>query len=657
MIASLPISRKLWLLLLPFTLAVLVLAGMLIADKAATLRHAESSREMIRLAGSAGQLIHDLQVERGLTNGFLTGSGALPPALVEARGGVDKSWQAFQAQTALFTGTAFAGDLAESSGKLTALLKEREAINGRSIAPAQAVKAYSGGIESLTQAIARLAKSDIDNGLLRKTVALLNILCEKEFAGRERAYVNGLLTAAVTPVNLAEHKRLLGWQEACAGQLALMASDTVRQQAAEIAASQETQALQSLRKSWQEDPAQAANWASGQWFQVATQRIVLLKRVHDQLLDGMYQDADALVAGAKTYLLTLVAVLAVLTVLLLWLARTIATSMLRQIGGELSDAIVVAQRVADGNLDVAIPLRAGDQHSLMAAMERMRRQLHQTVCSIQLTAGQVGESSQGVSASSEQIACGAIAQSEAASAMAAAVEQMTQSLANLSENASEARSVSENSGRIAREGGEIIGRAVHGMKDLLVVAEAASQPILALAEQSNRISSIVQVIKEVADQTNLLALNAAIEAARAGEQGRGFAVVADEVRKLAERTSQSTAEISTMIDCIQDSTKEAVARVDSIVQSVVSDQDLAHQAGQRIEEIQNGAIRVVAAVNAIAQSLHEQSAASQEVSRNVEQVAQMTEENSAAAGQTAVAAQQLHAIAQDMQAAVSSFKV
>ena len=185
----------------------------------------------------------------------------------------------------------------------------------------------------------------------------------------------------------------------------------------------------------------------------------------------------------------------------------------------------------------------------------------------------------------------------------------------------------------------------------------ASEVIKALGEESQQISSVVQVIKEVADQTNLLALNAAIEAARAGEQGRGFAVVADEVRKLAERTAQSTGDISAMIGKIQVSATEAVEEMDLVVQQVEAGQSSAQEAGELIRHIHAEAQNVSAAVTGISNALREQSQASQDVARHVESIAQMTDENNAAAEETASGSKLLSKLAQEMAAVVAQFKI
>jgi len=168
---------------------------------------------------------------------------------------------------------------------------------------------------------------------------------------------------------------------------------------------------------------------------------------------------------------------------------------------------------------------------------------------------------------------------------------------------------------------------------------------------------IMQVIQDVADQTNLLALNAAIEAARAGEQGRGFAVVADEVRKLAERTRKSAGEINGMIQSMEAASGNAVAEMNSVMDLVAEGTSLSGQAAECMTDIQNGSQRVVDAVKGISDSVEEQNATTQDISRRIEAVAQMSEGNSVAAGETAKVSLELDQLASSLIAAMKNFRI
>lgn len=257
--------------------------------------------------------------------------------------------------------------------------------------------------------------------------------------------------------------------------------------------------------------------------------------------------------------------------------------------------------------------------------------------------------------SSHQLATGTSHQSEAAAAIAATVEQVTVSINHVSESAHEALHISRKSGELSDHGREIIHNTATGMQQIADTVRQTSISIENLGEQSGKISSIVKVIKEIADQTNLLALNAAIEAARAGEQGRGFAVVADEVRKLAERTTNATTEISLMINNIQDTTGVAVASMSGAVSQVDNGVSLAEQAGDAINQIKNESSNVFNTINDISSALMEQSKASNDIAVNVEKIAQMTEHNSVAAEATAQEADNLVQMADTMRIALDKF--
>jgi methyl-accepting chemotaxis protein len=312
----------------------------------------------------------------------------------------------------------------------------------------------------------------------------------------------------------------------------------------------------------------------------------------------------------------------------------------------------------DGDFTRRIGLNSSDEVGEAArAFDNLMKSLQQTFGTVLQNAEKVSVSAHSLSVSSTHLAKSASSQSSSTAAMSAAAEEMTVSTTNVSESAREALDISRQSGELSVEGGDIIGKAAAEMTRIAETVRTTSGTIAQVGQNSNQISTIVQVIKEIAGQTNLLALNAAIEAARAGEQGRGFAVVADEVRKLAERTTQATEEISSMIGAVQHSADAAVAAMAGSVTEVSNGVALANQAGETIVQIKDGAGRVVTVVNDIAYALTEQCKANEDLARQVESVAQMTTENSAAASETAGEAEKLKELATEMRAAVGRFRI
>jgi len=379
-----------------------------------------------------------------------------------------------------------------------------------------------------------------------------------------------------------------------------------------------------------------------------------LIKFQGQLLEDTGKESQEVYVWSRNSLILFLAFMAVVAVALAaWIIRAVT----RPLGAEPDDAKAIVARIAQGDLTQEIALRQGDSDSLLSAMRHMQTSLRKLIGELKANADGVASAAHQLSSASEQLAIGTAQQSEAASSMAAAVEEMTVSINHVSDSANEARLVTDETGEQSNNGKRVIQGTVAEMKEISRTVAEASETIHAVGENSQKISSIVQVIKDVADQTNLLALNAAIEAARAGEQGRGFAVVADEVRKLAERTAQATTEIGDMINAVQSSAQAAVGTMQQAVVRVEGGVEMANRAGESMSGISDGAERVVSAVNEISSALKEQSVASNEIASNVERIAQMSEENSAATREAADTARQLEALAVGTRAAVSQFRV
>ncbi|TJZ67142.1 methyl-accepting chemotaxis protein [Chitiniphilus eburneus] len=289
-------------------------------------------------------------------------------------------------------------------------------------------------------------------------------------------------------------------------------------------------------------------------------------------------------------------------------------------------------------------------NTLIGRLQESLREMRNRIGDVAGSANQLSYTAGGLTRTATQA-------SEAASNMAATVEQVTVSINHVADRSGEADELSRESGRLAEDGGQVIESTVAKIDGIADTVREAADEIAQLQGKSADISAVVNVIKEIADQTNLLALNAAIEAARAGEQGRGFAVVADEVRKLAERTSSSTQEISGTIASIQDGANLAVGRMQNVVSQVEDGVGNARAAGDAIRRIRGSAGDVVGRVADITEAIREQSVASNSIAQVVETIARMSEENSAAAGNTSQAAEHLQQLARDMEQTISRYRV
>ncbi|MFJ4456719.1 methyl-accepting chemotaxis protein [Pseudomonas sp. NPDC089392] len=323
----------------------------------------------------------------------------------------------------------------------------------------------------------------------------------------------------------------------------------------------------------------------------------------------------------------------------------------------LSKTISVARAIAQGNLRSPIQIERDDEAGqLLQALADMQGNLKQMIDTIRHESEQLQSTAQNLSGASQNIVHSSREESDHATNMAAAMEQMIQNIAQIADHARNAQAISSQSEQLASDGGQVILDVVSGMSRIAEAVNESSSTITALGQSSEEIHSIIKVISGIAEQTNLLALNAAIEAARAGEAGRGFAVVADEVRSLAARTARSTQEITGMIDRIRSSTAQAVSSMQTGVTRVNDGVNLARQAGESISEIRGGAQRAANVVEEISHTIGEQSKASSEVAQRVERIARMSQQNSQTVNELAAAAQHLDNVASSMQRSVQQFQ-
>ena len=384
------------------------------------------------------------------------------------------------------------------------------------------------------------------------------------------------------------------------------------------------------------------------------QSVAAFQQVQGELFEASAEEAKSVAERAH---LVLGSVLFGSLLLSIMLATWSIRSVINPLGGEPNDAKEAVQRIASGDLSQPLQLKSASKDSLLGALAKMQNELREMVSKLKQDADLLSSSSLQLATASEQVASGSSEQSDSASSMASAVEQLSVSINQVNDSAAEARRESVRAAELSDQGGDVIQRTIAEMQQIESAVKRSAEAINQMGEHSSRITGVVQVIKDVAEQTNLLALNAAIEAARAGEAGRGFAVVADEVRKLAERTARATTEIAEMIGAVQSGVVGAVHEMDSAVSRVATGVAMAEQAGAAMQGITQGSERVQLAVSSISDALSEQSSASHEVASNVEHIAQMAEENSAASASAASTARELQLLSDSVRAATARFRV
>ena len=370
--------------------------------------------------------------------------------------------------------------------------------------------------------------------------------------------------------------------------------------------------------------------------------------------------ADAKAASAKAGehyseayigIVTVAVMASLLTVLLAWL-------LTRSILTPLNRAVLAAETIAGGNLSKVIEVDGNDEPArLLGALSAMQTNLRKTIEQIAGSATQLGAATEELSTVTQEASRGLQQQNNEIEQAATAVNEMTAAVEEVARNAVSTSEASNQSTQAAREGRNRVVETVDAIQTMTHDVQNTALMIEGLAAQGRDIGKVLDVIRAIAEQTNLLALNAAIEAARAGEAGRGFAVVADEVRALAHRTAQSTQEIEKMVAGIQNGTGEAVSSMQQSNQRTQSTLEMARAAGIALEQITQSIQRINERNLVIASASEEQAQVSREVDRNLVNIRDLATQSAAGANQTSAATHELSRLAVDLNAMVARFVI
>ncbi|MEW6542428.1 MAG: methyl-accepting chemotaxis protein [Nitrospirota bacterium] len=312
----------------------------------------------------------------------------------------------------------------------------------------------------------------------------------------------------------------------------------------------------------------------------------------------------------------------------------------------------------EGDLTKRVPVNGRDEIAELGGWFNVFiEKLQAMIGKVAHVTDKVASASVELSATAEQMAKGADSLTSRTAQTATAVEEMNATVGEVAQNSGKAATMAQETVQTAKTGREVVGETISGMQQISEAVTQSASIISALGKSSDQIGEIVRVIEDIADQTNLLALNAAIEAARAGEQGRGFAVVADEVRKLAERTTKATKEIGDMIRQIQQDTKGAVASMEEGTQKVVGGVSLVNKTGEALATIAERVTQTADMIRQIAVAAEEQSVATQQISGDLETVAKVSKESASGAAESAKASHDLSLLATELQNIVGGFKI
>ncbi|MCX9156295.1 methyl-accepting chemotaxis protein [Niveibacterium sp. 24ML] len=367
---------------------------------------------------------------------------------------------------------------------------------------------------------------------------------------------------------------------------------------------------------------------------------------------GLY--VDDIESAFRTDLAVNLGVVLVLAAIVFALIAFIARSVLQQIGGEPADAVGAMRKVAAG--DLRVQLSGSAAGSLLSELGGLIARLRETIAVLAADAERLGAASHQISTTSNAVAASAHQQSDSTQAMAAAMEELTVSVGHISDTALETEHHANDAAAQARQGQGEVEAATDEMQQLSNTVADAVKRIASLSTRADEVGTVAASINDIASQTNLLALNAAIEAARAGEQGRGFAVVADEVRKLAERTAHATVEIKRMVEAIQTETHGAVEVMTTASDQAVQGVAAVGRSATLLRSIVGDAEQASGRIAEVAVATREQSNVSTVLAGQVEQVARMVESTSVGMAETAQATLELERIAAQLNTVVSRFE-
>ena len=378
----------------------------------------------------------------------------------------------------------------------------------------------------------------------------------------------------------------------------------------------------------------------------------------DALSEAYRGEAKAFYAQTDADNRSMLTVVSVTLVIGALISATLAYLTISGIGLAVKRIEWASSRLSEGDLDARVDYRANDEMGQISnAINVMAESFRKTVDEVKEAVSRLAAAAEETSVVTSQTSAGIVQQQTETSQVATSINELSATVQEVARNAVQAAAAAQEADATFCEGKQVVGKVISAIGDLSTEVDQASDVIRDLENESERIGSVIDVIKGIAEQTNLLALNAAIEAARAGEQGRGFAVVADEVRTLAGRTQHSTQEIEEMINRLQGGAKRAVNAMVSGKQMTQVGVEQAAMAGEALKTI-NAAVERISSMNTqIASAAEEQSAVTEEINRSIANINEVAEQTAAGANQTAAASDDLARLADQLKGLVGHFKV
>ena len=617
-------------------------------------------RELITLTNKASDLVHELQTERGMTSSFLSSNGqAFAKEIQAQRANADAKLADYNAFIAQFDQTTVEPYVVTKIQKISEQLMQlnniRQSVDQQSIKTEDAVSFYTHKNGLLLSLIGQLAAQSSNSHMAIMAAAFENFLQSKERAGVERAVLsNAFLNNRYAPGMADKFKTLVNEQNTYMDVFMEFAAQNQKDFYQKTLTGETTREVKRIRKIARENTRDFGIKASD-WFDIMTQKINALKKVEDYIISDLAKYCDELIQSAKSTLLFSISLKLLGLLLSLALCIFVMRSIVTPIQ-QLQKTIEHAEQNHD--LVTRIDTQSNDEIGQMAtALNRMFDAFQNIISHVNRDTVQVATASQQLAAVTERNSNEIAQQHCETESLATAMNEMVATAQDIANHAQRAADSANEANHEAESGKELVSSTITSIHALAEEIDSASQAIAKVEQDSLEIGGILDVIRDIAEQTNLLALNAAIEAARAGEQGRGFAVVADEVRTLASRTQESTQDIQSMIEKLQNQTKAAVNIMINSQKQAETNVSHAEKAGQSLETITES-VNVINEMNIqIASAAEEQTAVSDEINRNVINIKDSANHTMAGAQEITDASDSLEQLSNNLSALVKKFDV
>jgi len=661
MLKNLKISTKLFMMITAPVIGLLIFSCFSVKDHYVALKDIIQTESLTGLGVKVGALSHEIQKERGYSSGYINAKGEkFRDELAKQREKVDSEIK--RVRDYLATNGEALGVVRESldsaNTSINKLAATRSGIDTLKVSGGESFTFYTDLIDSYLDVVAAVATTSGNRKVMRQATAYYAFVKAKEETGKERATLNAVLAAdRFDDDKFQRYFVILAAQRTYLDVFRKFASAPLRESFDVKTKSPVFRKTEELRDAIL-SKGMAGNFgiAPETWFPVITEKINAMKEVEDFLANEILSTANDLAHQAKYGLLLSVSFTCVLVVITLVLGFIVMLGITRP----LNRILLMLKDIAEGEGDLTRRLQVDRKDELGEVslwFNRFVDNVHGIVSQLAGTTVQVSTSCDQLNATAEQIATAAEEVACQSGTVATASEEMSATSNDISKNCAQAAASSNRAGDTARGGAEIVQQTLRGMQNIADRVRESAQTVQSLGARSDQIGAIVGTIEEIADQTNLLALNAAIEAARAGEQGRGFAVVADEVRALAERTTRATKEIGEMIKAIQNETGGAVNSMELGVEEVERGIESSRKSGNALQDILSAISDVTMEIHQIATAAEEQTAVTGEISSNIHQINVVVTETAKGAHETAQAAGHLSSLAFDLQQTVGRFKL